>query len=39
MNHPFDSDVNLTFGQLKDIVNRAFDGTLENTREKTDGHT
>ena len=22
MNHPFDSDVNLTFGQLKDIVNR-----------------
>ena len=37
MNHPFDSDVNLTFGQLKDIVNRALDGTLENTREKTDG--
>ena len=37
MNHPFDSEVNLTFGQLKDIVNRALDGTLENTREKTDG--
>ena len=37
MNHPFDADVNLTFGQLKDIVNRALDGTLENTREKTDG--
>ena len=37
MNHPFDSEVNLTFGQLKDIVNRALDGTLQNTREKTDG--
>ena len=37
MAHPFDTDINLTFGQVKDIVNRALDGTLENTREKTDG--
>jgi uncharacterized protein YheU (UPF0270 family) len=37
MNHPFDTEINLTFGQLKDIVNRALDGTLELTREKTDG--
>jgi len=37
MAHPFDTDINLTFGQLKDIVNRALEGTLEFTREKTDG--
>jgi hypothetical protein len=37
MNHPFDTDINLTFGQLKDIVNRALDGELELAREKTDG--
>ena len=37
MNHPFDSEINLTFGQLKDIVNRALEGNLEFTREKTDG--
>ena len=37
MNHPFDTEINLTFGQLKDIVNRALDGNLEFTREKTDG--
>ena len=37
MNHPFDTEINLTFGQLKDIVNRALDGELELTREKTDG--
>lgn len=37
MNHPFDTEVNLTFGQLKDIVNKALDGKLEFTREKTDG--
>ena len=37
MNHPFDTDINLTFGQLKDIVNRALDGDLELAREKTDG--
>jgi cytidyltransferase-like protein len=35
--HPFDTDINLTFGDLKDIVNRALEGTLEFTREKTDG--
>ena len=23
MSHPFDTDINLTFGQLKDIVNRS----------------
>ena len=37
MSHPFDTDINLTFGQLKDIVNRALEGNLEYTREKTDG--
>jgi hypothetical protein len=37
MNHPFDTEINLTFGQLKDIVNRALDGNLELSREKTDG--
>jgi hypothetical protein len=37
MNHPFDTEINLTFGQLKDIVNRALEGNLEFTREKTDG--
>jgi|LakMenEpi03Aug12_release.lakeMendotaPanAssembly.Ray.scaffolds.fasta_scaffold03733_24 hypothetical protein len=37
MNHPFDTEINLTFGQLKDIVNRALDGNLEFAREKTDG--
>lgn len=34
MNHPFDTEINLTFGQLKDIVNKALDGELELTREK-----
>ena len=34
MSHPFDTDINLTFGQLKDIVNRALEGTLRiHTRE------
>jgi hypothetical protein len=37
MNHPFDTEINLTFGQLKDIVNRALEGNLELAREKTDG--
>jgi GNAT superfamily N-acetyltransferase len=34
MNHPFDIEINLTFGQLKDIVKRALNGELELTREK-----
>ena len=37
MNHPFDTEINLTFGQLKDIVNLALDGNLQLAREKTDG--
>jgi hypothetical protein len=37
MNHPFDTEINLTFGQLKDIVSKALNGDLELTREKTDG--
>lgn len=37
MNHPFDTSINLTFGQLKNIVNLALEGKLELTREKTDG--
>jgi hypothetical protein len=36
MSHPFD-DMNLTFGQLKDIVSKALDGELGVVREKTDG--
>jgi ribosomal protein L7/L12 len=40
MAHPFDTEINLTFGQLKDIVNRALDGNLELSREKCiAGHT
>jgi mannose-6-phosphate isomerase-like protein (cupin superfamily)/predicted transcriptional regulator len=34
MHHPFDVDINLTFGQLKDIVKKALTGQLEMTREK-----
>jgi mannose-6-phosphate isomerase-like protein (cupin superfamily) len=37
MAHPFDLEINLTFGQLKDIVKKALNGELELTREKTDG--
>jgi hypothetical protein len=37
MNHPFDTEINLTFGQLKDIVNKALEGNLQLAREKTDG--
>lgn len=37
MNHPFDTEINLTFGQLKNIVNLALEGELDLAREKTDG--
>ena len=37
MSHPFDIDMNLTFGDLKSIVKNALTGKLELTREKTDG--
>ena len=37
MNHPFDTDINLTFKDLKNIVNKALDGNLGVVREKTDG--
>ena len=37
MNHPFDISMNLTFGDLKQIVVRALNGDLELAREKTDG--
>ena len=37
MNHPFDTEMNLTFGDLKIIISKALEGTLEFTREKTDG--
>ncbi len=37
MNHPFDIEMNLTFGDLKAIVNKALNGDLELAREKTDG--
>jgi hypothetical protein len=37
MNHPFDIEMNLTFGDLKNIVKKALNGDLETVREKTDG--
>lgn len=37
MHHPFDTEINLTFGDLKNIVKNALTGELELTREKTDG--
>ena len=37
MNHPFDTQMNLTFGDLKTIISNALNGKLEFTREKTDG--
>jgi len=37
MNHPFDLDINLTFGDLKKIVDLALEGKLKLAREKTDG--
>jgi hypothetical protein len=37
MNHPFDIEMNLTFGDLKNIVKKALNGDLEAAREKTDG--
>jgi hypothetical protein len=37
MNHPFDTDINLTFKDLKTIVSKALDGNLGVVREKTDG--
>jgi phosphopantetheine adenylyltransferase len=36
MSHPFD-DMDLTFGDLKNIIKGALTGNLELTREKTDG--
>jgi hypothetical protein len=37
MAHPFDVQMNLTFGDLKNIVKKALTGDLEVAREKTDG--
>jgi hypothetical protein len=37
MNHPFDIELGLTFGDLKIIIDNALNGKLEFTREKTDG--
>jgi hypothetical protein len=37
MHHPFDTDINLTFKDLKNIVTKALDGSLGVVREKTDG--
>src|SRR5210317_718377 len=37
MNHPFDTKMNLTFGDLKTIISNALNGKLEFAREKTDG--
>ena len=34
MNHPFDVSMNLTFGDLKNIINNALDGSLGVVREK-----
>ena len=37
MAHPFDVQMNLTFGDLKNIVKKALTGDLDVAREKTDG--
>ena len=37
MHHPFDVEMNLTFGDLKNIVKKALTGDLDVAREKTDG--
>jgi hypothetical protein len=37
MNHPFDVEMNLTFGDLKQIIKGALTGKLELAKEKTDG--
>lgn len=37
VSHPFDQEMNLTFGDLKDIVKNALTGELGVTTEKTDG--
>ena len=37
MAHPFDTEMNLTFGDLKTIISNALNGKLEFAREKTDG--
>jgi hypothetical protein len=37
MAHPFDKEINLTFGQLKKIIDGALTGNLNLSREKTDG--
>jgi hypothetical protein len=37
MNHPFDIEMNLTFGDLKTIIRNALNGNLQFAREKTDG--
>lgn len=37
MHHPFDKEINLTFGQLKKIINGALEGELKLSRSKTDG--
>ena len=37
MHHPFDIEMNLTFGDLKNIVKKALTGDLDVAREKTDG--
>ena len=37
MHHPFDIEMNLTFGDLKKIVQKALTGDLDVAREKTDG--
>ena len=37
MAHPFDIEMGLTFGDLKQIVVKALNGDLELAREKTDG--
>ena len=37
MSHPFDTEMNLTFGDLKTIISNALNGKLEFAREKTDG--
>jgi hypothetical protein len=37
MHHPFDKEINLTFSQLKKIIDGALNGELKLSRSKTDG--
>lgn len=37
LSHPYEQSVNLSFREMKEIIERSFNGTLDNVIEKTDG--